>query len=395
MKKPWVLFCVFIIHDSCIDRLGITVPNASLQLVVDGAITDAPGPYTVKLSRTRRLADFAAPPTVLAKSVTIFDNEGNSEILTETTTDVFQTSPTGMRGAIGKEYFVRIEMHDGKVYESIPEKIRPPGTVDSIYYEFQTKVSEKGIANYYFRIFMNSHGEPEGENYFLWKLTGTYRVLTSPDLHIIFESSPGGLVIIPDPRPCSGAVFIKKTGEILYPNPCECCQCWADLVGEKPNVSDNYIVDNGKFNKVDMGIIPVEFWPFWDKTLVKAEQLSLSKSAFDYWRTVQDQKEGATSLFQPAIGKAISNIFSKDGNEEVQGFFYASAISKKTLFLTSKDIPKGAAVIPPPPGLPPRYTPRAGEDPSLLKFYSEPFVVRESCLLAFKHSTTQKPIDWK
>jgi hypothetical protein len=394
MRKSLILFFTLLVYDSCIDPLEIITPNSNFQLVVDGAITDAPGPYTVKLSRARKLVDFSPPPTVLAKSVTIFDDLGNSEVLTEISTDVFQSSSTGIRGVIGREYFVRIELHNGKIYESIPEEIKPAGTVDSVYYEFQKNVSERGIASYYFRIFMDSRGEPEGENYFLWKLIGTYKVITSPDLHIIIQTP--GPTIIRNPRPCSGAIIDKETGGLLYPNPCTCCQCWADLLGEKPNVSDNQIVANGKFNKVDMGIIPVEFWPFWDKTMVTVQQLSLSKTAFNYWKTIQDQKEGATSLFQPAIGKAFSNIFLKNGNEEVQGIFYASAISKKNLFLTARDIPLGSGIIPPPPALPPRYIPHPNHDPSLaILFYSEPFVVRESCLLAFKHSTTERPVDWK
>ncbi|MFM9840598.1 MAG: DUF4249 domain-containing protein [Cyclobacteriaceae bacterium] len=378
MKKSWVLFCVFIIHDSCIDKLSITTPNTSLQLVVDGAITDAPGPYTVRLSWTRKLEDYLSPKlSVAAKAVTIFDNEGNFETLTEVSDGTFKTSKTGMRGVIGKEYFVRIELNNGKVYESIPERINPAGAVDSIYYEFQTKVSELDISNYQFRFFMNSQGEKEGENYFLWKMTGTYRVITSPELYFVRGLGPA-------PRACSGFVFDVKANKLVSVRPCECCQCWVDLVGNKPNVSDNYIVANRKFNQVEVGVIPVEFWPFWDKTLVKIEQLSLSQAAFNYWKTIQDQKEGATSLFQPSIGKALSNISLKNGNEEVQGFFYAAGVVKKTLFLSTKDIPLGAGVIPPPPGLGP------GRQDTI-----NTFIIRESCLNAFKHSTTQQPPDWK
>jgi hypothetical protein len=378
MKKSWVLICVFLIHDSCIDKLSITAPNTSLQLVVDGAITNAPGPYTVRLSWTRKLEDYLSPKlSVAAKAVTIFDNEGNFETLTEVSDGTFETSKTGIRGVIGKEYFVRIELNNGKVYESTPERINPAGTVDSLYYEFQTKVAESGISSYQFRFFMNSQGEKNGENYFLWKMTGTYRVVTSPKLYFVRGLGPA-------PRPCSGFVFDVKANELVYVSPCECCQCWVDLVGEKPNVSDNYIVADQKFNKVDMGVIPVEFWPFWDKVLIKVEQLSLSQAAFSYWKTIQDQKEGALSLFQPSIGKAFSNISLKNGNEEVQGFFYAAGVSTKKLFISVRDIPLGPAAIPPPPGLGP------GRQDTI-----NPYIVRESCLLAFKHSTTQQPIDWK
>ncbi|MFM9840596.1 MAG: DUF4249 domain-containing protein [Cyclobacteriaceae bacterium] len=397
MKKQLIFFFTFVLLDSCIDEFTIAAPDALSQLVVDGRITDAPGPYTVNLSRTKKLDDFISPRfTVSAKSVAIFDKNGNSEVLSETSSGTYQTSPTGIRGIVGREYFLRIETRDGKIYESIPEKINPSGTIDSVYYEFKKDVQLSGIAKYYFRIFIDSKVEPDGENYFLWKLTGTYRVTTSPELHILLQ--PELLEPPPPPkktpRPCSGFIIDKRTGDLLKVGPCECCQCWANLVDPNPNVSDNQIVANGQFKKIEVGVIPVEFWPFWDKTMVTVEQMSLSKSTYSYWKTIRNQKVGATSLFQPAIGKATSNIFLKNGSEEVQGLFQASSISKKIIFLTSRDIPLGAGVIPPPPVIPPRYVP-TGAPPIYEEFLSEPFVIRESCLNAFKHSTTQQPPDWK
>jgi hypothetical protein len=393
VKKSLALFITILIFDSCIDRLDIIAPDSNSQLVVDGHITDAPGPYTIKLSRTRKLVDFSPLATVSAKRVTIFDNVGNSEVLTEIDASVYQTSLNGIRGVIGREYFVRIETRDDKVYESIPEKINPPGMVDSVYYEFEQYKTEQGIDKYQFRIFMDSKGEPEGENLFLWKLTGTYKVITSPDLHILLLQGPS---IKRDPRPCSGAIIDGVTGELIYPNPCECCQCWVNQVDVIPSVSDNYLMASGQFKKVDMGIIPVEFWYFWDKTLVTVEQLSLSKIAFNYWKTVQDQKEGATSLFQPATGKALSNIFLKNGNEEAQGIFYASAISKKMVFLDATKIPLGVGVVPLAPALPPRYNPKPDHPPEYIAlWYTPTSVVRESCLIAFRNSSTKQPPDWK
>jgi hypothetical protein len=380
--------------DSCIDRLEIIAPDSNSQLVVDGHITDAPGPYTIKLSRTRKLVDFSGLSTVSAKRVTIFDNMGNSEQLAEIDAGVYQTSPSGIRGVIGREYFVRIETRDDKIYESIPEKINPPGMVDSVYYEFEQYKTEQGIDKYQFRIFMDSKGEADGENLFLWKLTGTFRVLTSPQL-FFYIRNPGN-VIVRDPRSCSGHILDKSIDRLMSVKPCECCQCWASLVDKIPNVSDGSVSRSGLFRKIDMGVIPVEFWHFWDKTMVKVEQLSISRAAFDYWKTVKDQKEGATSLFQPAIGKAVSNIFLKNGNEEVQGIFYTAAISKKILFLTAKDIPLEPSVIPPAPALPPILYPKGDETPVESDFYSkDKSIIRESCIFAFRNSTTQQPLEWQ
>jgi hypothetical protein len=396
MRRPSLLLLLLLLPDACIDRFDFTPTESTNQWVIDGSITDAPGPYTVKISKTRKLVDFSPPPAVSVKSVTLFDSDGNNEALIEKTPGVYQTSVTGIRGTIGKSYFIKIETFDGKIFESIPEKIEPAGSVDSIYYEFEKQTSEDNLVSYLFKIKMDSRGDANTENYFLWKLTGVYRVITSPELHIYFEKTPGGTIIIKDPRPCSGTILNTQTNALSQIRPCECCECWANLVDVTPKVSNNQINTNNTFKGIEVGSIPVEFWPFWDKTQVKVEQLSLSKNAFTFWKTIQDQQEGATSLFQPATGKIVSNIIHKNGNEQVQGIFFASSVATKSIFLTVKDIPLGRSVVPQPPGLPPRYIPRPNDPPDYIaEYYTEPFVVRESCLLAFKHSTTIKPADWK
>jgi hypothetical protein len=391
MKKQLILFFIIMITgvDSCIDRFEVNSLEAISQLVVDGQITDAPGPYTVKLTRTKKPGDFSLPTPVSAR-VTIFDNVGNSEVLTQINPGEYQTDPNNLRGVVGREYFVQIEIGD-KTYESVPEKINPSGTIDSVYHQFEKYVPESGIPQYRFRIFMDSHGTQGSDNFLLRKVTGTYEVITRPELY--FEKI--GTAKVARPRPCSGFVLELKTGKPIKVGPCTCCQCWVSLVPTKPNLSDNSIVANGQFNKVDLGFIPVEFWPFWQKTLVIAEQISLTKTARDYWKTVQDQKEGAASLFQPSVGKARSNVFLKNGAEEVQGIFYASGVAKKIIFLSVLDIPLGPGIIPPPPALPPRYFGRDPDTNAPLPEEYPTFVIQESCLFAFKHSTTQQPLDWK
>ncbi|MFM9840595.1 MAG: DUF4249 domain-containing protein [Cyclobacteriaceae bacterium] len=362
MKKSALFIIILLISDSCVDRIDFISSNAASQLVVEGQITDEPGPYTVKLSRTRKILDFSEGKPVSASKVVISDNVGNSEILTEIYPGAFQTKSNGIQGTIGREYTLRVETRDGKIFESSPEKINPSGTIDSIYYTFEKVLPPTGPPKYQFRIYIDSKGVAQSENLFRWKFTGTFKVQTSPELRTV----PAGEGRIPDPPPCSG--YNKNLVEVGL---CQCCTCWVNFVDTKPTVSDNTISSGNSYKNVEVGIVPVEYWTFFDKVQVEVKQLSLSGAAFNYWKTVADQKEGSSSLFQPSIGKAVSNIFIKNGNEEVQGLFYASAITKKVIFLSAANIPLGSGVIP-----------------------SAPPPIPESCLAAFQFSTTQKPITW-
>ena len=52
MKKSLVLFVGLLLIDSCVDRITIDInEDFAKDLVVDGLITDEPGPYTVKISQ--------------------------------------------------------------------------------------------------------------------------------------------------------------------------------------------------------------------------------------------------------------------------------------------------------------------------------------------------------
>ena len=107
--------------------------------------------------------------------------------------------------------------------------------------------------------------------------------------------------------------------------------------------------------------------------------MSLSRAAFDYWRSVKSQKEAVGSLFQPITGKIPSNFSDKSSSLRVQGIFYTSAVTKKQIYL-DRNTHRAEVYVPKDCHVPPREG-AMGED----------------CLLAFPGSITtrQKPEDWK
>jgi len=355
---------LLILLAACVDRIDIeTTGEFTPQVVIDGFISDDPGPYTVKLFRSSSVEDNLSNSNPFsAKSVTIFDNLGNSEVLAETSngTGVYMTQPTGIKGVIGRVYTLRIEFRDGKIYESKPELLRPAGVVDSVYYVFESFKPLDGPTEYGYRIYMDSQGE-EDSNYFRWRFNGTYRVETNPELRTV----PFGQGRIPDPPPCSGFIF---NGELQQVGDCDCCICWVTETDVSPKVSDNQFVIGGKFKGVEVGYVPVNSFTFFDRYEVEVEQLSLSKEAFDFWRIIQQQKEGATSLFQPSFGEVKTNIFPVNGGPAVLGIFYASGKAKKSIFITREEVP----VSVPPPSV----------------------AIPEACNQVFANASTTKPPGW-
>lgn len=347
----------------CIDRIAITIPNTELPLVIDGLITDEPGPYTVQITRAVALdGNLNFRKYVTVKSVTLFDNAGNSEPMQEEEVGIYKTKANGMRGVAGREYYIRVEARDGRVYESVPDKMYPVGEVEKVYYEFETFQPVDRRTQHGFRVYADARGVPTGSNLFRWKFIGTFEIDGYPALHTRgVEGNP----CAPAPRSC------MNDGPF---GACTCCKCWVSVADPKPRVSDNQFVTNGVFKKVEAGYVPLEYFPFQIRYRMEVKQMSLSQVAFDFWKTVQSQKEGVGSLFQPPNGKARSNIFEKGGLGEVQGLFYASAVKTKQIYLNNADVPIRQQVD--------RWNCEEGR-------------IAEDCRLAYPNSTTTKPADWE
>jgi Domain of unknown function (DUF4249) len=372
MKKFLMLFFSSFLISSCIDRINIDVPDYyTSQLVVDGMITDEPGPYTIKLSRStspeKFFLKFAKP--VEGAKITLVDDIGTSEVLTENQPGIYQTKADVMQGVIGRSYSIKIETKDGNVYQSTPDTMKPVGDLDSLYYEPESYQPLNDQTRYGFRFYIDASGIPENDNLVRWKFTGVFQIYAEPKLH----TSPPNCR--KDPRLCSGWI-LGDFGLQKVSDNCSCCNCWVTRDEDKPQVSDNQFVVNSSVKKIEVGYVPLEYFSFQEgKYRAEVKQMSLSKEAFDYWRLIQAQKEGATSLFQPPTGKIRSNIFEQNGTDQVLGVFYASAVKKKQLYLGYKDIQAKFSRVP--------------------LWDCEEGIIAESCILAYPNSSNKPPADWQ
>lgn len=314
---------------SCVTPIEFSVPGSEPLLVVDGAITTDPGPYTVRLFKSFVVNDrYENPVPEFGARLTITDDQGLEEVLEETDKGIYETAGA-MRGTIGRTYQLHIRTLDGKEYESDPETIKPSGTLDSLYYEYVSEVQVvdgREVPLRGFRMMINATGTGESD-LLRWKWTGTYRVLTFPEQRTkITDRGP-----VPDPLPCSG--YRYRDGKVTQFEFCSCCTCWVNNFPDRPVLSDEQLVSEGSFRRITIAFIPLDRRLFHEKFHIDVEQHNLSTTAFEFWRAVRDQKDGATSLFQPPNAKARSNVRPVVPGEDVLGLFTATAISRRSMFL--------------------------------------------------------------
>jgi hypothetical protein len=176
----------------CVDRVFFDIPfPAKYGISIDGVISTNPGPYTVNIYREFDVQSEDSPRTgVSASLVQLFDGKGNSEKLKQVGSGIYQTPVDGIQGEAGGVYHIRVELEDGRVYESIPDTLKGGGAIDSAYYELTKRYVVDGVETD-FEMYVNASTEGDlAKSHFMWSNHSTFKSLTHPEL----EGSipPGG-----------------------------------------------------------------------------------------------------------------------------------------------------------------------------------------------------------
>ncbi|MES2838643.1 MAG: DUF4249 domain-containing protein, partial [Bacteroidota bacterium] len=269
-------------------------------MVVDGEISNKPGPYSVILQQSSPFgtSDFSPPPP--SAVVSISDNLGNAETLTYMGNGKFETNTT--QGVIGRTYVLEIKLGDKKVYKSTPQTIKKPIPIDKIYTEY---VPYKGYPNVFiggeFHVYLDTIDPATTGDYYRWNYTNY------------------------DPIDyCLATAQIKETGPDNRQYIC-CEPCWAVnyCVGCIYLGSDQY--NNGKkINRQFIGKFP---YNTVFSTFLQVEQKVLTKENYIYWKEIDGQINNSGGIFDTPPANIHGNIYSEtDSNEQVLGFFAATGI---------------------------------------------------------------------
>ena len=369
MKVVRLIPIVLLLSDACVDRYELPEQLAAPRLVVDGMITDQPGPYSVELFISTDLnTNLNNRVHVPNATVKIVDDLGNEEVLKEVNVGVYQSDVNGIRGTIGRKYHTVIYL-DEKEYRSDPQELLPAGEISEVRYEFREGImnqNDPGEPQDALDVRIDSRGVEGKKNLFRWRWSSIYRVKTFPELRTREAGRPP--VVLPDPLPCSGYIP-GPYGTIVKVGVCTCCDCWVPEYGSRVTISKNTSVSDNAFKDVFLARVPVDHWRFSARYYMLVEQFSLSQEAYAFWNLIQSQQDGEGSLFQPNSVEVVGNVYNtSDATEKVLGLFAVSAVTRKEFFIDTREVPSQIEIK--------RDT------------------VKGSCLGHFRGSSNQKPIFW-
>jgi hypothetical protein len=373
IKFIYWFFLAFLTLDACIEPFDINIGVARETIVVDGLLTDQPGPHTVQIFKSSDLSDqLNSVYTINGATVVLKDDQGATLVLRETSPGKYET-PLGFQPIIGRYYHIEFTLSENEHFESTPELLTPVGDIKNLYYEFEKKqdpsLEDQLNPRNGFNVYIDADLDPAQKNMVRWRTTGMFQIRTFPESKKEGQSGPKGeIVMVPAPPPCSGWAYNTKLG-LRYVKECTCCDCWVSQYDQIPQVADQQLISGNEVKRRHVLFVPAGRRFFHKKYYVEVEQMSVSQRAFDFWESVKKQKETSSDLFQTPSGKTAGNVKSTGTTKTpVVGLFEVSAVKRKSLFI----------------------------DPSAVPYPIHPIdTVTEACTQLYRYSSTTKPSFWQ
>lgn len=113
---------------ACKKDIHLNLSNAAGLLVIEGNITNLPGPYTVYLSQTVTYYDSNTVVPLSGGSIRISDNTGNVDSLIQISPGTYQT--TSIVGVVGRKYHLNV-VYNGKQFDAY-STMNAPVSIDTL-----------------------------------------------------------------------------------------------------------------------------------------------------------------------------------------------------------------------------------------------------------------------
>jgi hypothetical protein len=163
----WLLFFSVMTVYSCTKDIKVNLNDAAPQIVIEGNVTNAAGPYQVQITKTVNFSASNTFPPVSGATVKITDNtNGQTDNLVETSAGIY-TTQTLAQGSPGHTYQLYVSA-EGQTYtasSTMPRQV----ALDSLSFRHNNNFGNErihavpnfqdppGIANYYtFELYINS-----------------------------------------------------------------------------------------------------------------------------------------------------------------------------------------------------------------------------------------------
>lgn len=307
---------------SCIKPVDVDLPTIDEGVSVSAYLSTQKGGQEVRLQRLAPFTTRALNYPILKAEVWITDNLGQRQNFREDPTRIgfYIPSNTDYVGEPGKTYVLHILTPEQQKIESLPQSLREVPPIKKVYTEeIIIDDSRLGTVVNGFKIMLDVDDPVQKGDYYRWSWVNYEQVAFCAQ----FDGIPAGGVT-------SYATLVGL--------PC-CEPCW-DIVRcyiDCTNVFSD-VLNNGK----TIARHPISRIPYCPRDYyLEIQQRSISKEAYNYWRTVDQLTTNNGSLFDTAPAVVRGNLKCvSDSTQTVYGLFEVSDMEDGGYFINRTNTSK-------------------------------------------------------
>lgn len=297
---------------SCIDEYWPDIGSKYTELlVVDGVLTDSPGPYIIKLSLSTNF-DFPEYNPVPNAEVCIVDNLGNKEELIEADPGTYVTHSEEFNGIVGRKYKLEIQTSTGEYYESGFEELLASVEINSIYAEIEYQQVDNSIHDYVgYQFYLDTKLAEQDTNYYFWRLTSTYKYNSDYYTRYYYDQ---GLHPFPDT-------------DSIY-------TCWLTSKVEQLYTYKTENLSQPILERIPLNYVNTEARTLSIRYSLLVDQFVLDKDAYTFWDDIREQSSHQDNIYVTQPFQIRGNMFNpNDPDEPVLGYFMVAGHSQKRVFV--------------------------------------------------------------
>ncbi len=317
--KLLLQYClVLVVLQNCREPFDVEVPAGTSLLVVNAMITDQPGPYMVKLSRSSQLESLDFPAETGAV-VTVESASGSIETLEEALDGYYLTSEDGIRGVVGEQYRLTIQTRNEETYQSDWKLLKQSPPIDSVYFSYKEAQTEEALLQG-IQTYVDTHDPSNKTEYYryTWTETWHYTVPYSPQYEYLGSDN-------------QRLIEKKET-------------CWMNVPSTSINIASS--TQNGRdiISRQPILFVTTQTPRLRIHYSLLVNQYALDQEEYFFWKGLKETVNQSGTLFDKQPQSVTGNIHRLNSDEPVLGYFSASTISTKRIFITRSDLPEDTKV---------------------------------------------------
>lgn len=308
-KYLYGLLLLALLYTDCISEFEPPSQGYENVLVVEAFLTNDDEPFKVSLSRSTPIDTVQFSPQSGA-SISLLNADGESYDLYEYSSGMYQTH-VNPNPQVDQEYKLRIMTTTG-MYESDFVKMRETPEIDSVnfLYEERKTAGQKGV-----QIYVNTHDPENNTWYYRWDYEEDWTFYTP--FYALFYWDDG----------------VYHVQENIN-------RCWKSYRSKNIIIKSSTNLSQDIISQFPLTYVTNQSDRLLSKYSMNVKQYALSEASYNYWKELQKVTESLGTLFDPQPATIYGNIHNiNDETEVVLGYFDASSVTEKRIYITRSDLP--------------------------------------------------------